>query len=214
LSKPKFQVVIAAAALVGGPVLLRNLWPIVGRVSFVHLLATAICCVALAVWLAGQLLAGLTAKIQRRPTTFGNLKGTILLLVEIPLVFCSAVALSRVLPRSLPTGSGLRAFERSSWIAGASEQSNWGDSYTDQKTSTRQAMLADLVRHFLAGKSKAEIEEALGPSLETPYFREAGRDLIYRTGWERDAPWPVDSEWLLIWLDEQGTFLRYEVVTD
>lgn len=54
----------------------------------------------------------------------------------------------------------------------------------------------------------------LGTSLDTPYFQSTGRDLIYVTGPERDSLFSIDSEWLLIWVDENGIYKRHAVVTD
>ena len=75
-------------------------------------------------------------------------------------------------------------------------------------------MLGDVVAHVLPGRTQAEIEEMLGPSLTTSYFESTSRDLIYVLGAERDSFFPVDSEWLLVWLDEAGRFQRYAVYTD
>lgn len=74
-------------------------------------------------------------------------------------------------------------------------------------------MLADLVAQ-LPGRNQSQIVAMLGPSLETPYFKHSERDLIYYLGPQRDSLFPIDSEWLLIWLDEQGRFERYAVVND
>lgn len=46
------------------------------------------------------------------------------------------------------------------------------------------------------------------------YFQSTGRDLIYITGPERDSLFGIDSEWLLIWLDENGIYKRHAIVTD
>ena len=75
-------------------------------------------------------------------------------------------------------------------------------------------MLRDIVSRILPGKTRGEIEELLGASLETPYFRATKRDLIYFLGPERDTWFSIDSEWLLIWLDGQGRFHHYQVATD
>ena len=75
-------------------------------------------------------------------------------------------------------------------------------------------MLADVVQR-LPGRSRAEIESLLGPGLDTFYFKSTGRDLIYVTGPCRDSPvGPIDSEWLLIWLDENGVYERHSIAID
>ena len=66
----------------------------------------------------------------------------------------------------------------------------------------------------MPGRDRGELEELLGPSLDTFYFASSGRDLIYPLGKERGSLAAIDSEWLLIWLDQSGRFERYEVWTD
>ena len=75
-------------------------------------------------------------------------------------------------------------------------------------------MLADVVKNVLPGQARDQIEQALGPSLETAYFSSIGRDLIYYLGSERDVYLGLDSEWLLIWLDDSGHFKRYKIAND
>jgi len=75
-------------------------------------------------------------------------------------------------------------------------------------------MLADIASSVLPGRGRAELENVLGPSLETPYFKSTGRDLIYMLGPQRDSYFTMDSEWLLIWLDKNGRFERYAIATD
>ena len=75
-------------------------------------------------------------------------------------------------------------------------------------------MLGDLVTRVLPGRNKEEIEDLLGESMETSYFRGTGRDLIYPTGPQRDSFLAIDSEWLLIWCDRKGRFERYEIRSD
>ena len=74
-------------------------------------------------------------------------------------------------------------------------------------------MLEDVVKR-LHGQSRVELENILGPTLDTPYFKSTGRDLIYVTGPERDSFFGIDSEWLLIWVDENGIYKRHAIVTD
>ena len=75
-------------------------------------------------------------------------------------------------------------------------------------------MLKDVVENILPGKNKAEIEKLLGQSLKTNYFRSVDKDLIYYLGPQRDSFLNIDSEWLLIWLDEKGVFERYKIAND
>ncbi len=75
-------------------------------------------------------------------------------------------------------------------------------------------MLGDVVSHVLPGQARQELEQLLGPSLDTPYFADSGRDLIYLLGRERGSLFAIDSEWLLIWLDESGRVKGYQIRTD
>ena len=59
-----------------------------------------------------------------------------------------------------------------------------------------------LVPHFVA---------LLGPPSDDSPWKS---DLVYVTGPERDSLFAIDSEWLLIDLDEQGRFHRYRIATD
>lgn len=42
----------------------------------------------------------------------------------------------------------------------------------------------------------------------------AGSDLHYQTGPQRDAFFGLDSEWLLLYLDDSGRFSRYDIYVD
>ena len=80
--------------------------------------------------------------------------------------------------------------------------------------SARQTMLTNLVADVLPGKDRGQIENLLGPSLDTPYFKGIDKDLIYYLGPERSSSIQIDSESLLIWLDDRGRFLRYGISVD
>ena len=122
-------------------------------------------------------------------------------------VFAAFMVLANVLPSLLPSGSYDRQFDREAWLD--PESAN----YTSGDITPRQKMLAEVVKR-LPGLHRAEIEKMLGPTLETAYFQSTGRDLIYITGPERDSLFAIDSEWLLIWLDENGIYKRHDIVTD
>ena len=79
--------------------------------------------------------------------------------------------------------------------------------------SPRQKMLKDVIKNILPGKNKSEIEQLLGESLSTDYFRSIDMDLIYLMGNERSL-FAIDSEWLLIWLDENGEYEKFKLMTD
>ncbi|MBY6189931.1 hypothetical protein KUV22_05800 [Microbulbifer agarilyticus] len=108
----------------------------------------------------------------------------------------------------LPSGSDVLAFDSALW---KSEHSTVD--FDDDLISSRQKMLGDLLRNVIPGKSGDEIRHLLGAPAD---IRRAGGgyDFIYYMGPQRDSFFPVDSEWLLIWLDSDGYFERYELYSD
>lgn len=120
--------------------------------------------------------------------------------------FGLVIALSQVIPSPLPSGSDLLKFDSSLWIRPESSH------FVERDITPRQKMLGSAVA-ALTGKTKSEIEALLGPSLEPQYFTSTGRDMIYMLGPERGYL-TLDSEWLLIWLDENDRFLRYTIASD
>jgi len=123
-------------------------------------------------------------------------------------MFGSAVAVARAVPRSLPTGSHLLEFDAEVWKDDASSR------FVRNDITPRQKMLGSVLERLRPGLSRPEIVDMIGPSLDTPYFETLGRDLIYLLGPERDSFVRLDSEWLLIWLDESGRFERYATRKD
>ena len=124
------------------------------------------------------------------------------------LLGTSTILLTRLIRGSLPTGSYVMDFTPVVW------QDPGSSEFVDGDITLRQKMLGSLARGLRAEQNRADIEALLGPSLETPYFDETGRDLIYIMGPERDSFFGMDSEWLLIWLDDSGHFEKYEIRTD
>jgi hypothetical protein len=110
--------------------------------------------------------------------------------------------------RELPAGSAKRPFSSAEWKTAHS--SDWREG----GVSVREEMLHDLMTRILPGKTRAEIEDLLGSSLVTPYFRSINKDLIYYLGPERGSAANIDSEWLLIWLDSAGRYHHYRIVND
>ena len=73
-------------------------------------------------------------------------------------------------------------------------------------------MVDDLLkRNLLNGRSRAQVEELLGPADNTPYFREW--DLVYHLGPERGL-FGIDSEWLVVRFDSADRFAECRVVRD
>jgi hypothetical protein len=110
--------------------------------------------------------------------------------------------------RGLPPGSFVSKFDQRIWASESSLKHVSGD-ITD-----RQKMLGDVVQQLVANGTKAKIIAMLGPSDDSGYFKSSGRDLIYCTGPQRDSPFPIDNEWLLIWFDQSGRTSRYEIWSD
>ena len=150
------------------------------------------------------LIMGVVAFFLRKPTMRRRL---LILSITGFIAFGAALLADWLLQRGLPTGSFARRFDSARWKDPRSA------SYVKGDITPRQKMLGDVVNHVLPGRSRAEIDALLGPSLQTGYFVETHRDLIYMTGPERSFV-SIDSEWLLIWLDDSGRFERYEIVTD
>ena len=124
------------------------------------------------------------------------------------LIFGAVIVLANSIRRSLPTGSFVMEFDPDVWRDPASTL------WSDGDITPRQKMLGSAVEQLTPGMTRSEIEALLGPPTETSYFEASGRDLVYVTGPERDSFIGVDSEWLLIWLDESGGFERYEIARD
>ena len=107
----------------------------------------------------------------------------------------------------LPSGSDSLPFDVRVWKSEASTLPDGG-------ISERQEMLGDVVTNVLPGLDRGQIEDVLGASLETEYFRSVDKDMIYFLGPERNSYFNIDSEWLLIWLNEDGSFERFAIVND
>jgi hypothetical protein len=73
-------------------------------------------------------------------------------------------------------------------------------------------MVDDLLkRHSLDEMTRAEVVALLGEPDDTPYFREW--DMVYWLGPERGLI-GIDSEWLVLRLDEHQQVIEHRVVTD
>lgn len=123
------------------------------------------------------------------------------------VIFC--VVLYFVYPsiQPLPAGSNLKKFDSKIWKLESSTAWEGG-------ISEREKMLKDLVKNILPGKSNGEIIQLLGEPLDTPYFQSIDKDMIYYLGPQRNSYFNIDSEWLLIWLDDSGYFKKYRITND
>jgi hypothetical protein len=95
-------------------------------------------------------------------------------------------------------------FVSSWWEAGAN---NWGDPLK------KRHRMADwlLLSHSLVGKNRTELVRLLGAPPETDYFRDW--DLVYPLGAERGFI-SIDSEWLVVRLNERGEAVDARIVRD
>jgi hypothetical protein len=133
-------------------------------------------------------------------------------LFSVPLIgllmFGVVVGLRTIGSPPLPTGSYALPFDEEAWLDADSTRWREGD------ITPRQKMLGSVVRDILPESHHSDIRRSLGASDDSGYFRSTGRDLIYILGPERDNLIGIDSEWLLIWLDESGHFERFAVMVD
>jgi hypothetical protein len=83
---------------------------------------------------------------------------------------------------------------------------------TSDGISERQKMLIDVLK-LIHNKPKSEIIILLGSGSDSEYFKSSGRDLLYILGPERSYI-SIDSEWLLLWFDENNILIKYEIRTD
>ena len=84
--------------------------------------------------------------------------------------------------------------------------------HRDQHSYPRLEMADELIRsRLLYGKQKDELIEVLGEPSDEGYFRRY--DLVYWLGPERS--WiDIDSEWLVIKLDDEGRVKEYKLERD
>jgi hypothetical protein len=133
-------------------------------------------------------------------------------LVVLPLagllVAGATTGLARLIRGGLPSGSHISEFDPAVWRDPTSSNFVQGD------ITPRQKMLGSVVERLAPPLDRYEIEAFLGPSLDTPYFANTGRDLIYILGPERDSLVRIDFEWLAIWLDDSNQFERFQIFTD
>jgi hypothetical protein len=209
ISNARSLALVVALAVYFGLLLIPQWWPAVGATSpyFIYALSLPFALLALILFGCWGAVGLLVSRSRSSPAQVKHRSMIATSLIGL-LLFGSAYGLSAAIKGELPSGSHLLTFESAKWRDDASSQAAGED------ISARQKMLGDVVRNVLPGRDRRQLEEMLGPSLETPYFASSGRDLIYVLGRERDSMFGVDSEWLLIWLDGSGRFERYEVWTD
>jgi len=153
-------------------------------------------------------IAGAIVALRRGSVISKRHRTLVVVSVAALVMFGCTMVLSRAIRGELPTGSHLLEFAPEAWREPSASE------FAADDITVRQKMLGSLVTRFSAAQDRAALEALLGPSLETQYFESTGRDLIYILGPERDSLFGIDSEWLLIWLDNSGHFERYEIRRD
>jgi len=92
------------------------------------------------------------------------------------------------------------------------DSKKWKESEVSDEWPSRLRMVDDLLKtHTLVGKQRIEIEELLGKSDTTPYFK--NYDLVYWLGPERGAI-RIDSEWLVFKMGTNQACVEAKIVTD
>jgi len=116
--------------------------------------------------------------------------------IVIPLLYFLTVVM--FINYSFPLKAAVE-FNREQWI---------------ENKEVRVLMIDNLIgAQLLDGKSKDEVFALLGkPEEDSPYFQYTDREVIYYLGRERGVT-GVDSEWLLIWFNDEEV-LKYQVVKD
>ena len=201
--------VLFALVVYFGLLLIPEWWPAFRSTPayFVYVLTLPFAVLALFVFASWGAVGLFVSRVRQSPRQARHREMLAISVLGL-LLLGSAYGISAALRGPLPTGSYLLRFDSAGWKNEVSSPSDESD------ITIRQRMLGDVVDNVLPGRDRRELEELLGPSLDTQYFARSGRDLIYRLGLERDSMFGVDSEWLLIWLDDGGRFERYEVRSD
>ncbi len=79
--------------------------------------------------------------------------------------------------------------------------------------SIRLRMVDDLLaRHSPVGRTRANVVALLGEPDGTTYFSDF--DMVYHLGLERGGAFSIDSEWLVLRLDDAGVVQEALLVTD
>ncbi|HEX6791190.1 MAG TPA: hypothetical protein VF247_07770 [Candidatus Krumholzibacteria bacterium] len=121
--------------------------------------------------------------------------------------FSMVIVTSQMHLRRLPPVAYGMAFDRNAWLDPASDEPGDGSS------TARQRMLGDLVKQ-LRGQRRPDIEKMLGTPFEPREFRTARPHIVYRTGPRETDSHIVFSELLVIYVDENGIYQKYDVLLD
>jgi hypothetical protein len=170
--------------------------------SFVSLLAIPFLAICLVVFLPIAVIAKIIGRAENpdsKKLSNSVMHSSLVAILWLIGVWC--------IPAGLPSGSYQLKFDEAEWKKPEASKFTL-------EISARERMLGDLIENVLPGKSREEIEQLLGPSLETPYFQSVDKHLIYYMGRQRGSGINIDSEWLLIWLNEEEIFERHAIYND
>ena len=109
-------------------------------------------------------------------------------------------ALAPLMPRFLPNGSHLKAFDSELWIQENSMESKEG-------ITERQKMLGDLIENILPGKTRNEVIRLLGLSSDDSNQPA----LLYYLGPARGDFYGMEVEWLNIYFGPSGLYEKQKV---
>ncbi|MEJ2323435.1 MAG: hypothetical protein P8Y77_01360 [Nitrospirota bacterium] len=205
---PKKFVLFIVCALYFSILLILKVYPALGGTKFFFFYVLSLFAILLILGIVGLWgLLGITIVLILREKVRPHHRSAVIFVLASAFIFASVLILFRALPSPLPSGSDGMPFNPAIWKLPES------CAFVGDDITPRQKMLKDVVES-LPGKTREEIESLLGPSLDTPYFQSTGRDLIYMLGPQRDSFFGIDSEWLLIWVDGSGRFLKYRIAVD
>jgi hypothetical protein len=188
--------------------LLPEFWPAANSVGYMYyVLSIPIALLTLLILGVWGIVGMVRSRLSQRPAVRRHVLFTSAASIGF-MAFCTCAGARALIGYGLPAGSCLLTFDAKVW------QDPRSSEFIRDDITPRQKMLRDVVRNVIPGRTGAEVETLLGPSLDSPYFDDMGRDLIYQTGPQRDSLFAIDSEWLLIWLDHEGSVVRFRIVSD
>lgn len=102
-----------------------------------------------------------------------------------------------------PEGATIPVFDKAIWI---------DENKIYDTPHPRVAMVQTLIDdHLSKGMSRAAVEDIIGAPTDTPYF--ADHDMVYWLGNEPNA-YSIDSQWLVLDLDDDGLVAEIQLLTD
>lgn len=125
-------------------------------------------------------------------------------LVALPMLLFLCPSEDALLRPTLENHTMTAPFDSARWKARALDG--------DLQWPTRLRMIDDLLRRQrLVGADRATVERLLGPPDDTPYFKDWS--MVYWLGPERGHI-RIDSEWLVIRLDDKGVVSEAKIARD